>query len=69
MTPAEKQIHDPRLKALAEVLRELEKNGLHSDQRIEKKINIKLRFYKFVYYKTRWNMLNCLKQQKMMIFI
>jgi inosine/xanthosine triphosphate pyrophosphatase family protein len=31
MTPAEKQIHDPRLKALAEVLRELEKNGLHKD--------------------------------------
>ena len=31
MTPAEKQLHDPRLKALAEVLRELEKNGLHRD--------------------------------------
>ena len=31
MTSAEKQIHDPRLKALTEVLRELEKNGLHSD--------------------------------------
>jgi inosine/xanthosine triphosphate pyrophosphatase family protein len=31
MTPAEKQLHDPRMKALAEVLRELEKNGLHSD--------------------------------------
>ncbi len=31
MTTAEKQIHDPRLKALAEVLRELEKNGLHKD--------------------------------------
>lgn len=32
MTPAEKQIHDPRLKALAEVLRELEKNGLIKDR-------------------------------------
>ena len=31
MTVAEKQIHDPCMKALAEVLRELEKNGLHSD--------------------------------------
>ncbi len=31
MTTVEKQIHDPRLKALAEVLRELEKNGLHKD--------------------------------------
>jgi inosine/xanthosine triphosphate pyrophosphatase family protein len=31
MTTAEKQIHDPRLKSLAEVLRELEKNGLHKD--------------------------------------
>jgi inosine/xanthosine triphosphate pyrophosphatase family protein len=31
MTTAEKQIHDPRMKALAEVLRELEKNGLHKD--------------------------------------
>jgi hypothetical protein len=51
MTLTEKQIHDPHMKALAEVLREL-----------EKKINIKLRFYKFVYYKTKWIMLNCLKQ-------
>ena len=31
MTPAEKQIHDPRLKALGEVLRELEQNGLHRE--------------------------------------
>lgn len=31
MTPAEKQIHDPRLKALGEVLIELEKNGLHRE--------------------------------------
>ena len=31
MTVAEKQIHDPCMKALAEVMRELEKNGLHSD--------------------------------------
>ncbi len=31
MTADEKQLHDPRMKALAEVLRELEKNGLHSD--------------------------------------
>ena len=31
MNAAEKQLHDPRLKALAEVLRELEKNGLHRD--------------------------------------
>jgi hypothetical protein len=31
MTVSEKQIHDPCIKALAEVLRELEKNGLHSD--------------------------------------
>jgi hypothetical protein len=30
MTVAEKQIHDPCMKALAEVLRELERNGLHS---------------------------------------
>jgi hypothetical protein len=31
MNAAEKQIHDPRLKALGEVLRELEKNGLHRE--------------------------------------
>jgi hypothetical protein len=31
MTVAEKQIHDPCMKALAEVLRELEKNGLLKD--------------------------------------
>ena len=31
MTVAEKHIHDPCMKALAEVLRELEKNGLHSE--------------------------------------
>jgi len=31
MTTAEKQIHDPRLKALGEVLKELEKNGLHRE--------------------------------------
>ena len=31
MTVAEKQIHDPCMKALAEVLRTLEKNGLHCD--------------------------------------
>jgi inosine/xanthosine triphosphate pyrophosphatase family protein len=31
MTPTEKQIHDPRLKALGEVLRELENNGLHRE--------------------------------------
>ena len=83
MTADEKQTYHPRMKALAEVLRELEKNGLVKNEeqridnkqridykrRIEKKINIKLRYYKFVYYKTGWIMLNCLKQQKMMIFI
>jgi hypothetical protein len=31
MTVAEKQIHDPCMKALAEILRELEKNGLIKD--------------------------------------
>jgi hypothetical protein len=32
MTVAEKQIHDPHIKALAEVLRTLEKNGLIKDR-------------------------------------
>jgi hypothetical protein len=32
MTLTEKQIHDPRLKALAGVLRELEKNGLFRER-------------------------------------
>jgi len=31
MTADEKQLYHPCMKALAEVLRELEKNGLHSD--------------------------------------
>jgi hypothetical protein len=31
MNATEKQLHDPRMKALAEVLRELEQNGLHRE--------------------------------------